>query len=165
MRLDKRIENRTRNLGEYRGPLLLHSSSKMTSEDWWSAYEFVRERLGQTAADGIPKPTGKMQEGHPDLPMGVIFAQTTVIGQFNSRIGRGPYGPSLFSCFGDKDVVLDREIEDLVEQKQRWYMGSYAYVFAAVVRTPLVCCAGALGFWRVPQAIIERACCPEEGEP
>jgi hypothetical protein len=150
MHLDKRIENRTRNLGEYRGPLLLHSSSKMTSEDWWSAYEFVRERLGETAANSIPKPTGKMQEGHPDLPMGVIFARTSVIGQFDAR---------------HAGVLLDYEVPELPEQRSLWYMGSYAYVFGAVERTDLVTCSGALGFWRVPQAIIERACCPEDREP
>jgi hypothetical protein len=63
------------------------------------------------------------------------------VGQFDARTSEG---------------LFDYGIEGFAEQKRRWYMGRYAYVFGSVVPTAHVRCAGSLGFWRVPPAVVEE---------
>ena len=145
LHLNKRIENRTRNLGAYRGPVLLHSSSQMSSSDWWEAYEFVRGRLGTDAALKIPKPTGKMQFGHPDLPLGVIFACCDVVGDVHPRDAN-----TLGLFYGDAEAA------NWHEQTRDWYMGRHAYLLDKVEPTPLIACKGALGFWKVPDHVLAQ---------
>lgn len=146
LHLNKRIENRTRNLGNYRGPICLHSSSEMSSSDWWDAYEFVRARLGAEAALKIPKPTGKMQFGHPDLPRGVIFAQCDVVGDIHPR-DANTLGLFL-GLTGDDQAI------NWYDQTRDWYTGRHAYLLDHVEPTPLIACKGALGFWTVPDAVL-----------
>lgn len=54
LHLGKRIENRSRNLGNYRGTLLLHASKGMTRADYQSALNFVFQRFGREAAEKVP---------------------------------------------------------------------------------------------------------------
>ena len=133
--LDKRIENRSRNIGNYRGPVLLHAALRCTAQDWWTAFEFVRDRVGLTEARTIP---------HPDqLERGAIVGRCEVAGQFDARAGQ---------------ISIPTEVDDAVwaEQKKRWYMGQHAYLLANVEPTRVVPCKGALGFWNVPNVILKQ---------
>src|SRR5690349_2172633 len=48
---EKRVENRKRNLGNYRGPVLLHAAKRCRTEhEWMHAYDFVLERFGLAMA-------------------------------------------------------------------------------------------------------------------
>jgi hypothetical protein len=132
LHLGKRIENRTRNIGFHRGPLLLHASSKMTVADWQRARDFVAERLGEKTAQQIP------ERGSPDLFLGAIGASCNVATQ------RRP-GEQWLSLWYEKY---------LPEQERRWYMtGHHAYLLNEIQQTQIVPCKGALGFWTVPDAV------------
>jgi hypothetical protein len=130
LHLGKRIENRSRNIGSYRGPLLLHASAKMTRKDWQSAHDFVKRRLGAPQAARIPTP------GDERLVFGAVVARCCVTGQF------GP-GFSLL-LWTDEGRRID----------PRWYMGGHAYLFTEVEALPPLPCKGALGFWRPPASIV-----------
>lgn len=155
LHLGKRIENRSRNIGNHQGPLLLHAAKRMSSTDWWSAYDFVHKRLGQAPADSIPSPFPAGFDraftmtslDHPALPRGAIVAQCNVVGQWDRRTGL-----TQLSLYPDE--WLDQQ---WLEQRQRWYMDAHAYVLSDVraIATP-VPCKGALGFWNVPDAVLQQ---------
>jgi hypothetical protein len=125
MNFGKDVENRSINIGNYRGPLLLHAAKGMTAEDYEAAVNFVRARFGFALAHLIPPPNS------PLLVRGAIVARTNVVNQI--RPG--------------EELLLS-------EDQRKWYMGLHAYVFDRVVSTPIVPCKGALGFWRVPAEVI-----------
>jgi hypothetical protein len=134
LHLGKRIENRTRNIGNHRGPLFLHAAKSMTSEDWWSARNFVVERLGGRDAQLIPAIDSS------ELVRGVIFARCIVVTQ------RRP----------DEEWSSLWYEEYLHEQDRRWYMSHHhAYLLQELIATTkFVPCKGSLGFWNVPEAVL-----------
>lgn len=138
LHLGKRIENRSRNIGNYRGPLLLHAAKGMSERDWWSAYDFVQQRFGHIGfADQIPKPRA--------LVRGAIVGRCDVVNQC---------APGLVWLAEPGTRTLRHATEDLDE---RWYMGAFGYVLSDVRPTPHVECNGALGFWRPPEDVARRA--------
>lgn len=119
LHLGKRIENRSRNLGNYRGTLLLHASKGMTAADYQSALTFVFQRFGRDVAERIPGVRS------PLLVRGAIVGVCEVVDSFGaSPAERCPSGQSW------------------------WYMGAHAYVLSDVRElTAPIPCKGALGFW------------------
>lgn len=132
LHLGKRIENRSRNIGNYRGPVLLHAALRCTTGDWWSASEFVRERFGECAAGKIPHPG--------DLTLGAIVGRAVVVDQCRPGLeGRAIDRAGDWALFSD------------------WYMGAHAYLLDEVTELEPIPCKGALGFWRVPLDVLARA--------
>lgn len=127
LHLGKRVENRPRNIGNYRGPLLLHAAKRMTQDDWCAAYGFVAQQFGHRVAERIPT------FDSAELVRGAIVGRTRVIDQ---------HKPGELWPWG--------------ETQGRWYMGQHAYRFDPAVE-PFVApvpCKGALGFWRPPVAAL-----------
>ncbi len=134
LNLHKRIENRPRNIGNYRGPLLLHAAKRMTPDDYWRACEFVKRHFGTDAAESIPDSRY--------LDRGAIVGRCRVVNQC------GPNGKWVDS--GPPEITPDAE-------QAPWYMFAHAYFLAGVEPTKPIACAGALGFWRPPFALVARA--------
>jgi hypothetical protein len=132
LHLDKRIENRSRNIGNYRGPVLLHAALRCTEKDWYGAFEFVRDRVGSAAAGRIPHPKY--------LTRGAIVGRCNIIEQWGKQL------PLLYG--------------DWVEQRKRWYMGAHAWLLADVQETNVVPCKGALGFWNVTDDVLAAVGAP-----
>lgn len=130
LHLGKRIENRSRNLGNYRGPLLLHAAKGMTERYWRSAYDFVAENIDEASARHIPKA----------LVRGAIVGVCEVIHQ----------------CDGDGRWSDDgRMPTDFWETQHLWYMGAHAYVLDDARELPEpIPCKGALGFWTPPPEVL-----------
>lgn len=125
LNLGKRVENRSRNIGNYRGPLLLHASKTMRQRDWWEAYDFCAKHFGHVGfADRIPKPAS--------LVRGAIVGRCNVIEQ----------------------IAPNHSTAGLSDDQRRWYMGAHAYVLDDVKPTPVVYCSGLLGFWAVPDDVV-----------
>ena len=124
--LGKRIENRTRNLGNYRGTLALHASKGMAAEDWWSAYDFVASRFGHVGfADQIPQPTA--------LVRGAIVGVCEVVGQV---------GPDVTAIVGyDARWYMGAHAYLLSEVREL---------------TAPIPCKGALGFWTPPANVLAQ---------
>ena len=136
LHLGKRIENRTRNLGNYRGTLLLHASKGMTTADWWSAYDFVAKHFGHIGfADQIPQPRSAR------LVRGAVVGVCEIVNQC------GP-GPDWQGCVHG----VERHVPAAWDgDQERWYMGAHAYVLDQVRElTAPIPCKGALGLWTPP---------------
>lgn len=156
--LGKPIENRSRNLGNYRGPLALHASKGMTREAYESAVAFVRDRFGEEMARRIPKPYVNRYGGgcwslrphrgymdNPAIPRGAIVGICDVVGQVT------PLGESqrVEPCTGAPWVIW--------QAGQPWYMGAHAYVLDSVRELPEpIPCKGALGLWTPPADVVAR---------
>lgn len=138
LNLGKNIENRTRNLGNYRGTLLMHASKKMTYDDYMKAVLFVRERFGEEVAAKIPDFMSQHKPDHDgrSLVLGAIVGVCEVVNQL--RPG-GAWQPE----------ETPRPAPDM-----RWYMGEHAYLLERVreLTTPIPC-KGALGLWRPPESV------------
>lgn len=118
LHLGKRIENRSRNLGNYRGTLLLHASKGMTLRDWRSAYDFVAAHFALGLADDIPEPDS------PALVRGAIVGVCEVVNQCAP-------GPVWLPHDGPRGVL--RSIPASWDgDQERWYMGAHAYVLDQV---------------------------------
>lgn len=147
LHLGKRIENRSRNLGNHRGPLALHASARMTAHDWWAAHDFVLDRFGEETAAKIP---GRCRFGGnappcSELPLGAILAVVDVVNQL------APGGVWLPPT-GSKMTHATEGLE------MRWYMNDHAYVLGEKL-TELaapVPCKGNRGLWNVPLELVER---------
>lgn len=132
LHLGKRIENRSRNLGNYRGTLLLHASKGMTLREYFSAFEFVEAQFGHDLASRIPDPKD------PLLVRGAIVGACEVVNQC---------GPGL--RWAEPLPLTPRGLGNGIDT--RWYMGAHAYVFDQVRElTAPTPCKGALGFWTPP---------------
>jgi hypothetical protein len=138
LHLQKRVENRTRNLGNYRGPLLLHAAKGMTEKDWWAAYDFVAARLALGLADEIP-PFRSAR-----LVRGAVIGICDVVNQCE---------PGAVW----HDDLLRHEPADWKGDQERWYMGQHAYILANVRALPKpIPCKGALGFWTPTPTTLEN---------
>ena len=133
--LGKRVENRSRNLGNWRGPVLIHASKKMTKHDWISAYAFVHDHISHNAAQLIPHSQSLA------LPRGVILG----VAHITNQCEPGP-------AWND---TRPHEPMDWPEQK-RWYTGAHAYYLERVRQFSCpVIASGALGFWKPPPEVLD----------
>jgi hypothetical protein len=86
----KTIENRSRNIGNIIGPILIHASSRMTRDDYGAAILFV-STFSELLAEEIPD----FDEFH----MGGIVGMADIIGHGNMEMvspwWTGPYAYSL----------------------------------------------------------------------
>jgi hypothetical protein len=145
LNLGKRIENRSRNLGNFRGTLCLHASAKMTAHDWWSAHDFVLAAFGPELAATIP---GRCRFGGTppptdELPLGAIVAIADVVNQLRP----GGVWATENGCASATEAL-----------DMRWYMNDHAYVLGKDVKavTKPVPCKGNRGLWNVPLDVAER---------
>jgi hypothetical protein len=133
----KRLENRVKwTNSHFRGEFLIHASAGMTMKEWAFTSDFVAER----ALSWSVPPVASLR-----TRMGGIVGVANVVGVVrrgeDPRLVLGMMGPPNF------DVQL----------QHRWWMGSFALILSNVRPTPFVPCKGRLGFFRVDEAIVERA--------
>lgn len=123
----KRIENRRRNITNYRGPILLHASSGCTLEEWERAFYWVRARFGGEAAVRMPALT--------DLVRGGIVGRARIVDVIPRY------------CAESLAVAAARYFG----ADPRWWMRDcYGYVLADVEPLPFVAWPGSLGVFHVP---------------
>lgn len=174
LRLGKCIENRSRNLGNYRRTLALHASKRMTSEDYFRATCFVAERFGMELADRIPR------FDSPELVRGAVLGVCEVVNQCGPGgqwIDPMPLTPRQLKASmrvgainaneglrAERKHALARAVPPglpaaLAEQRaadsdaidMRWYMGEHGYLLEDQRElTAPIPCKGALGFWTMP---------------
>lgn len=136
--LGKNLDNRSRNLGSYRGRLLLHASAQMSLSYWREVFEFIDARFGVEVSQRLPKwwvvgPGGP----NPAFVLGAVLGVADVVNQCSP-------GPAWAES---TSVPCD----------MRWYMGEHGYLLTNTRVLPRpVPCKGALGFWR-PRADVVRA--------
>ncbi len=134
MHLGKTLDNRTRNLGTYRGRLLLHAAQGKTLKDWQKAFDFVEQRFGFAVARKIPF------RREWKLVYGAVLAVADVVNQCSP-------GP----------VWAESAVHGQLPCDMRWYMGEHGYLLANVRALPRpVPCKGHLGFWRPPADVLAR---------
>lgn len=131
----KRIENRSWNTN-VRRHVWVHAAKKMTRADYHSACDFA-VRAGVPIA--LLPPLASLKLG------GIVggFSVTDVIlpGGFST----GRVYPSGQAARRTHELGGDR-----------WYMGKFGFVVEDARAVEFVPCAGALGFWRVPPAVLEQ---------
>lgn len=150
-RFGKRIENRDWRGCGYRGPLLLHASKSVgTQDNFEDAVDFILdaanpapgpERIAAVKGLAVCRIGGRGRhhaEGwwapHPDLVRGAIVGRCRVAG-----------------------VVLDAQDIPSADQ-QKWWMGGFALVLADVERLDKpIPYKGAQGFFEVPDALLVGA--------
>lgn len=134
LNLGKRIENRDWPT-TFRGRFLIHCSKGMSKSDWYAAHDFVAE-FDEEGAARIPKPDD------PALLRGHIVARAELVGLVEP---------------GWK--LKKREIPrpDWEAKQRRWYMDSYGFMLAHVRPTRPVLAKGSLGFWNVPEELVQQA--------
>lgn len=139
LHLGKRIENRSRNLGNYRGTLALHASKGMTRDDYEGALNWVWHRLGRDVAEKVP---GRES---PLLVRGAIVGVCEVVGQV-TPLGEGQ---RVEPCTGAPWAIW--------QAGQPWYVGQHAYVLDQVRElTAPIPCKGALGLWTPPAEVVAK---------
>jgi hypothetical protein len=125
----KRIENRSWNSAA-RGPVWVHASKKMTLDDFRSACDFARRA-------GVPLTLLPSSSASHLIPRGGIVGRFSITGVIRPGTSAQPGVPT-------------------PSGQERWYMGQYGYVVEDAAACPIVRCAGALGFWRVPHDVLRK---------
>lgn len=144
LNLGKRVENRSRNIGNYRGPLLLHAAKRMTADEYRSAVTFVAHWIGGESAQRIPA------FDSPALVRSAIVGRCVVVNQCApGAVWQAQRELSGMHCSGQHEPANWAGDMDL------WYMGQHGYVLENVERTSIVPCSGALGFWRPTAGVLE----------
>jgi hypothetical protein len=119
----KDVENRTRNLGDHIGPLLIHASASSTAADYKACLIYLRSTPALCHLLAVlPAPHA--------LRIGGIVGQVTV----TKKMVNHPvqiYGP---------DTYLDQS---------PWYTGDVGYCLKDPKRLPFKACKGRLGFFEV----------------
>lgn len=158
LRFGKRIENRTGwRSCKHRGPVWLHASAKKGRE-FHEASEGLRDAL-------IAQ--GREPEWDAFFDEDLHFRRVRGQARYEPRITTIPLG----MIVGQARIVgvVDRELSawsvheasgfrDLTSEERAWWFGGFALVLADVVELQEpVPCKGALGLWRVPEAIEAEA--------
>jgi hypothetical protein len=137
--LGKRIENRSWET-EYRGPIFLHSSKKMTLTDWYAAHDFVAH-FDPEGASRIPKP----KSVELDRESQMIFATATLVDIILPKF-QVP-----------RRLQQRRGFAAWLERQRVWYMGAFGFVLEDLEPTVFTPCSGLLGLWDVPPDVAARA--------
>lgn len=195
--LGKRIENRSRRDGRmpsmcrYRGPLLLHASSKMTTDDYLAAERFCRNldmSLPAMSYFRKPHPTSSREACASFGYLAGIVGRCSVVGHVEpwecdrcdgcgsyeggagailthceACNGSGRVGHTLKTPPGAPTLWAGARHEQISAADARWWMGGYALVLADVEPLPFVACKGALGLWTVPADVLEALGLSEDG--
>lgn len=155
--LGKSVENRTRSLGDYRGPVLLHAAAGAPLAEWHKARDFVVQRFGAELMWKIPRPfldvwgntySDKYRGGrfrrNPELVQGAVIGVATI----TNRIEPG------FKLV-DKPAPSSWQI---TRSPRDWYMGAHGYLWESIraLQEPIPC-KGALGLWRPPASVVTAA--------
>ncbi len=129
----KTIENRRWNT-KFRGEFLIHAAKKMTQDDYDVCSEVVDDVCGLTI---LPE-FGELQRGG-------IVGRATLVDVVHPQNDI----PPAFRRYPDGD--------GLTGSMWRWHFDAqYGFVLADVRPLPFVPCLGALGFWRVPPAVLRQ---------
>jgi hypothetical protein len=115
----KTVENRERSLGDYFGPLLIHSSKTMTAGDYAACLLYLVSHGHQQIAELLPA-------DHNDLPRGGVVGSVDIV----ARLTKVPR-------------------EHLNEKTAGWYTGDVGYILADAKVLPFKACKGRLGFFEV----------------
>lgn len=113
----------------------MHCSKGMTKAAWYSAHDFVAE-FDEEGAARIPQPDD------PRLLRGHIVARAELVG---------------LVAPGWKLKKREVPRPDWEEKQRPWYMDSYGFMLAHVRPTRPVLAKGSLGFWTVPEELVQQA--------
>lgn len=143
----KRIENRTWGPTSHRGPFWFHASGTMTKRDYAEACAFAVDAVG-VPADLMPQPEA--------IHLGGIVGIGSIVAHIRPEGGTIHFDPH------ERPLELfegrDPRTEQLEAQLNRaWHMeGQFGYVVPDAEPVDFVPCPGMLGFWKVPEDVLEE---------
>lgn len=143
----KRIENRTWGPTKFRGPFWFHASVGMTKVEYFDAIAFA------TGIVGVPR---EVLPEFDAVKRGGIVGRGSIVGHI--RPGGGPVHIDPLERSLDIFEGIDPSIQRVERGLNRkWHMdGQFGYVVADAATVQFVPCAGMLGFWRVPDDVLEQ---------
>lgn len=154
LHLGKRVENRDWSGCAYRGPVLLHASKTLVRREFHDAVqsivEIINAKPGEEGAlvsrfAHVEYPKRGMFAAEPrccpvpDLPFGGIVGRARIVDAFDQR-SSAPKDPRTWTA-----------------AMSPWYAGGFALVLADVEPLPFIPWKGSLGFFDVPDEIVEAA--------
>lgn len=152
LHLGKRVENRDWAGCAYRGPVLLHASKTLVLREFDEAVDSIQSILETSGGMAPSSPTFAafydMVRLHPPgdklgswrpaptLPLGGIVGRARIVGTVNAKT---------------------QTSGGLKAQLSPWYAGGFALVLADVEPLPFIPWKGSLGFFDVPDEVVQKA--------